>query len=158
MTPAPSPLAERELVLTRDIPGIAPAQLYKTWATRLPEWWAPKPITTPVCEMDLRSGGGLRTVMRAPDGTEYPTAGVFLEVVENERIVFTDAFLPGWEPNPELFFTAIVTFEPLPDSGTRYTARARHWTAENCVKHAQMGFQDGWGIVLDQIVALARES
>jgi len=40
-------------------------------------------MTTPVCEMDLKPGGVFRTVMRA----QYPTKGVFLEVVEPERIV-----------------------------------------------------------------------
>jgi uncharacterized protein YndB with AHSA1/START domain len=54
---------------------------------------------------------GSRTVMRAPDGTEYPTKGVFLEVVEPERIVFTDAYDVGWQPSPDAFFTAITTFE-----------------------------------------------
>ena len=43
-------------------------------------------MTTPV-EMDLKPGGVFRTVMRAQDGAEYPTKGVFLEVVEPERIV-----------------------------------------------------------------------
>jgi uncharacterized protein YndB with AHSA1/START domain len=149
----PTPIASRELVLTRDI-AATPAQLFHAWTQRLPEWWAPKPLTTPVFEMDLRPGGVLRTVMRAPDGTEFPTSGVFLEVVENERIVFTDAFGPGWEPNPGIFFTAIVTFEPLPGGHTRYTARALHWTVENREKHAEMGFHQGWGQCLDQLVAL----
>lgn len=153
---ASSPLASRELVLTRDV-DVAPDRLFRTWTQRLPEWWAPRPLTTPVCELDLRPGGTLRTVMRAPDGTEYPTSGVFLEIVENRRIVLTDAFGPGWEPNPAVFFTAVVTLEPLPGGHTRYTARALHWTEENRRKHEAMGFHQGWGQVLDQLVALAKE-
>ena len=144
----------RELILTRDIP-IAPERLFKTWTQRLPEWWAPKPLTTPVFELDLRPGGVLRTVMRTPDGTAFPTSGVFLEIVEKERIVFTDAYGPGWEPSPGIFFTAIITFEPLPGGHTRYTARVLHWTEENCRKHEEMGFQQGWGQCLDQLIALA---
>ncbi len=82
--------SERELSLTRLID--APRErVFGAWTTRLPEWWGPHGMTTPTCEMDLRPGGAFRTVMRAPDGTEYPARGLFLEVVENERIVFTGA-------------------------------------------------------------------
>ena len=145
--------SDRELVVTRDI-AATPARLYQAWTTQLSEWWGPHGMTTPYCEMDLRPGGVFRTVMRAPDGTEYPTEGVFLEVVKNERIVFTDAFGSGWEPAPDIFFTAITTFEPLPAGRTRYTARALHWTKANCERHERMGFHAGWGESIDRLAAL----
>lgn len=146
-----TPASERELRLTRIID--APRErVFHAWTQHLPEWWGPYGMTTPVCEMDLRPGGVFRTVMRAPDGTEYPTRGIFTEVVPNERIVFTDAFDAGWIPNPAAFFTAIVTFEALPAGRSRYTARALHWTAENCARHEQMGFHQGWGESLDRLV------
>ncbi len=142
-----------ELALTRVIDAPREA-VYAAWTQRLPEWWGPHGMTTPVCEMDLRPGGVFRTVMRALDGAEYPTQGLFLEVVKNERIVFTDAFQPGWVPAPDLFFVAITTFEPLPGARTRYTARALHWTEANRAKHEKMGFHQGWGESLDRLVAL----
>lgn len=146
----------RELVITRII--AAPRErLFKAWTTQLSQWWGPHGMTTPVVEMDLRPGGHFRTVMRAPDGTEYPTRGAFLEVVKNERIVFTDAFDPGWRPHPDIFFTAITTFEALPGGRTRYTARALHWTVANRVKHEKMGFHQGWGESLDRLAALVSE-
>ncbi len=145
--------ADRELILTRVI-AASRERLFKAWTTRFQEWWGPHGMTTPFCEMDLRPGGIFRTVMRAPDGAEYPTKGVFLEVVENERIVFTDAFEPGWQPTPDAFFTAITTFEALPGGKTRYTARALHWTAAHRGQHEQMGFHQGWGESLDWLEAL----
>lgn len=145
-------LAARELSLSREIDA-PPAIVFEAWTRRLAEWWGPRGMTTPFVEMDLRPGGVFRTVMRAPDGTEYPTKGVFLEVVENEKIVFTDAFLPGWEPSPDVFFTAITTFEPLPGGRTRYTARALHWTVANRDAHEKMGFHQGWGESLDRLAA-----
>ena len=149
--------SDRELILTRVID--APRErVWKAWTQQLPQWWAPAPLTTTLCEMDLRAGGHLRTVMRAPDGTEYPTRGIFLEVTAPERIVFTDAFDPGWEPHPDIFFTAIVTLEELPGGKTQYTARALHWTAANREKHEQMGFHQGWGLCLDQLAALAEKA
>lgn len=143
---------DRELAITRVID--APRErVFAVWTRHLPEWWGPHGMTTPVCEMDLRPGGLFRTVMRAPDGTEHPTRGLFLEVVPNERIVFTDAFEPGWLPNPGAFFTAIVAFDALPGGRCRYTARALHWSASNRERHATMGFHQGWGESLDRLVA-----
>src|SRR5215207_4423914 len=101
------PAFGRELVLRRVIDA-SPDRVFEVWVARLPEWWGPHGMTTPICEMDLRPGGIFRTVMRAADGTEYPMKGVFLEVKRPERIVFTDAFLPGWQPAPEIFFTAVI--------------------------------------------------
>ena len=69
--------------------------------------------------------------------------GVYLEVVSGTKLVFTDGYLPGWEPNPNNFFTAIITWETLPTGKTRYTARVLHWTKEACEKHAAMGFAEG---------------
>src|SRR5471032_910445 len=134
-TTAPAEAAAgRELVLTRII-NAPRERLFKAWTTQLPQWWGPHGMTTPFVEMDLRAGGVFRTVMRAPDGTEYPTKGVFLEVVPNEKIVFTDAFDAGWQPAADIFFTAITTFDSLPGGKTKYTARALHWTVENKEKH-----------------------
>jgi uncharacterized protein YndB with AHSA1/START domain len=154
LSPIANNLADRELVLTRII-NAPRERVFEAWTRRLPEWWGPHGMTTPVWEMDLRPGGIFRTVMRAADGTEYPTRGVFLEVVRPERIVFTDAFDAGWRPAPDIFFTAITTFEEHAGK-TKYTARALHWTVEDRIKHEQMGFHQGWGESLDRLAALVR--
>lgn len=142
------PVAAHELVLTRLID--APRKIvFEAWTRHLPEWWGPHGMTTPVCEMDPRAGGVLRTVMRAPDGSEYPTMGVFLDVVRPERIVFTDAFAAGWTPTERAFMTAVMTFDDE-NGKTRYTARALHWSAKDREEHEQMGFHDGWGQSADR--------
>ena len=130
-----------------------PETVYRVWTERTGEWWAPLPYTTPGVELDLRPGGIGRMDMRAPDGTDMPNQGVFLEVVPNRKLVFTDAFRAGWLPNPA-FMLVIVTFEPE-DGGTRYTARVRHWSEEAKAKHEAMGFGQGWSIVAGQLAALA---
>lgn len=155
VAPATLPPPERELVITRLIE--APRErVFEAWTRRLPAWWGPHGMTTPVCEMDLRPGGVFRTVMRAPDGAEHPTKGVFLEVTPPERIVFTDAYGAGWMPSPEIFFTAVATFEEE-NGKTKVTARAVHWTAEACALHRRMGFHQGWGESLDRLVAVVME-
>ena len=141
-----------ELSITRFIHA-SPEAVYRAWTERLGEWWAPKPYTTPVVELDLRPGGRGLMEMRAPDGTRMPHEGVFLEVVQNRKIVSTNAFTAGWIPQ-EPFMVAIWTFEPE-GAGTRYTARVRHWTAEAVKAHEAMGFEPGWNMVAAQLAALA---
>src|SRR5579862_8212448 len=94
-----APTSDRDLALTRIID--APREkVFRAWTdpTLLKQWFAPLPWTTPVAELDVRPGGGNRIVMRSPDGEDMPNRGVYLEVVENERLVFTDAFTAGWVP------------------------------------------------------------
>ena len=38
--------------------------------------------------------------------------------------------------------------------GTRYTATARHWDEDTARRHAEMGFEQGWGVCADQLKAL----
>jgi len=148
-------IAERELVLTRLI--AAPrAKLWRAWTEPelLKQWFAPLPYTTPVAELDLRPGGRCLVVMRDPEGRDWPNPGVYLDVVENERLVFTDAFVSAWEPSAKPFMTAIVTFADE-NGGTRYTARVLHWTVADREEHERMGFHQGWGQCADQLAALA---
>jgi uncharacterized protein YndB with AHSA1/START domain len=103
--------------------------------------------------MDVRPGGANRITMRGPDGVDIPNRGVYLEVVPNERLVFTDAYTEAWVPSEKPFMTVILTFEE--EAGkTRYTARVRHWTVEDKEAHEKMGFHDGWGLCADQLEAL----
>jgi uncharacterized protein YndB with AHSA1/START domain len=144
-----------ELIITRET-HVPREKLFAGWtqAALLPKWFCPKPWYVSHCEIDLRVGGTCQTTMCGPNGEKFPNVGFFLEIVPNEKLVFTDAYTAGWQPNPNLMFTAILTFETLPDGRTRYTARARHWTKEAMEKHAAMGFTAGWNQAFDQLVEL----
>lgn len=150
-------IAERELVLTRIIDAL-PEKVYRAWTEPelLKQWFAPLPWTTSIAELDVRPGGSNRIVMRSPDGDESPGEGVYLEVVPNERLVFTDAYTSAWVPAEKPFMTVILTFE-LVDGKTKYTARVRHWTVANREEHERMGFYQGWGLCTDQLAALAAQ-
>jgi uncharacterized protein YndB with AHSA1/START domain len=153
MDDARSP-ADRELVLSRIIDA-PPHKVYRAWTEPelLKQWFAPAPFTTPVAELDVRPGGANLIVMRSADGTEFPNRGVYLDVVPNERLVFTDAYTEAWQPSQKPFMTVILTFEDE-GSRTRYTARVRHWTMEDRETHENMGFHQGWGQCADQLAAL----
>lgn len=154
MTQAPiiKPDPKLDLVLERvvDVPR---ELVWKAWTTpeHLLPWFCPRPWTTIDCEIDLRPGGIFRTVMRSPEGQEFPNVGCYLEVVPNERLIWTDALLPGYRPSPEPFMTAVLTLEPS-GAGTRYVATAIHRDEAGRKKHEEMGFQEGWGTVIDQLV------
>ena len=148
-----------ELSITRFIHA-PPEAVYRIYTERTGEWWAPKPYTTPIVEWDLRPGGRSRTVMKSPEGEDMPHEGVFLEVVPNERLVFTNAFTAGWNPQAltgdgcDFAMIAIVTLE-REGAGTRYTARVRHWGDAARKRHEEMGFREGWGIAAHQLAELA---
>ena len=156
MTTSPDP--SRDLVLERVV-DVPPSLVWAAWTQpdHLKRWFAPAPFSTPECEIDLRPGGMFRTVMRSPEGEEFDNVGCYLEVVENERLVFTSVLGPGFRPtvDGDLPFTAVISMEAAGE-GTRYTALAMHGDAETAKRHDEMGFQEGWGAALDQLVALAK--
>jgi uncharacterized protein YndB with AHSA1/START domain len=152
-----TPDSDRELVLTRLID--APREkLFRCWTEPklIVQWFTPPPWKTVHAENDVRAGGSSYVVMKGPDGAEMPNRGVYLEVVKNEKLVFTDAYTKAWEPSAKPFFTGILTFEDAGNGKTRYTARVVHWTKEDCEAHAKMGFHEGWGVATDQMAALAK--
>src|SRR3569833_3957899 len=122
--PNPSPFDPAlDLVLERvvDVPR---ELVWKAWTTpdHLKKWFTPRPWTTPECEIYLRPGGIFRMVMRGPEGEQHTNLGCYLEVVENERLVWTNALLPGFRPAghapdgtadcTRLLFTATLTLAP----------------------------------------------
>lgn len=152
-----APNNDNELVMAR-IMDATPEQLFRVWTdpTLTPQWFCPKPWRAETTKMDLRPGGASVTTMYGPDGEVFPNAGVYLEVVPNEKLVFTDFFTEGWVPSENPMMTAVVTFEARPDGKTLYIARAGHPSAEKKAQHEQMGFEEGWGIVAEQLEALAK--
>ncbi|MEY4548359.1 MAG: hypothetical protein RL685_4554 [Pseudomonadota bacterium] len=146
-----------DLVLERVVP-VSPEQVWLAWTEpqHLEQWFTPRPWTTKNCEVDLRPGGAFRTVMVSPEGQEHPNSGCYLEIVPQRRLVWTDALEAGFRPTRMeaqlgFRFTAVILLEPQ-GKGTKYTAIAMHADVESRRKHDAMGFADGWGTVLEQLV------
>jgi len=143
-----------DLTLKRTI-DVPRALIWNVWTDpkHVMKWWAPAPWTTVDCEIDLRPGGIFRTVMRSPEGKDFPIAGCFLELIENEKLVWTDALGPGYRPALKPFFTAIFTLEEYAGK-TNYAVRVLHKDEADKKKHEDMGFHFGWSKCLDQLVEL----
>jgi len=157
---APSPTFNSDprldLVLERAI-DVPRELVWAAWTVpkHLMPWFCPVPWSVSQCEIDLRPGGLFKTIMRSPEGKEFPNIGCFLEIVRNERLVWTDALLPGYRPSPTPFFTSMIELEPR-GGGTFYRASAIHADEATRAKHTEMGFYDGWGKALDQLVAYCK--
>lgn len=152
LTPDPT----RDLVLERVI-DVPVNLVWRAWTEpeHVRQWFTPRPWTVSACEIDLRPGGIFRTVMRSPEGEDFPTVGCYLDIVPYERIIWTDALLPGFRPAENPFVTAVIALEAQRNR-TRYTATAMHLDTATRDRHAELGFFDGWGTALDQLVQHAR--
>jgi uncharacterized protein YndB with AHSA1/START domain len=134
------------------------ARVWEAWSNpkHLAQWWCPKPWTTEVRAFDFRPGGDFYTFMRGPDGGTSDNPGCFLEIVPQERIVWTSMLTGGWRPAKSwLPMTAIFTLAEE-GAGIRYTARCLHLNPEDSRKHETMGFYDGWGTCITQLEAYAQ--
>jgi uncharacterized protein YndB with AHSA1/START domain len=151
-----------DLVLERvvDVPR---ELVWRAWTmpVHLKKWFTPVPWQTVDCEIDLRPGGIFRTVMRGPEGQEFDNAGCYLEIVENEKLAWTGALGPGYRPRAatnspgdSFLMTAVIELAAL-GQRTRYTALVIHGDEAARKQHEQMGFHNGWGKALDQLVAAA---
>ena len=93
---------------------------------RIPEWFGPRGTTTIVDEMDVRTGGRWRFVMRNDDGSESGFRGAYREVTPPERIVQTFE----WEPMAGHVSVETATFEDLGDRTKVTTVSVFHTTEE----------------------------
>lgn len=147
---------ETDLSFTRTLKAPR-ALIWECWTTpeHIKHFFVPKPHGIERCEIDLRVGGRFNTVMNV-DGQLMDNKGVYLEVVDQTRLVFTDTYTEGWAPVPDPFMTAILDLEDDGTGGTIYTATARHRSPEAKKTHEEMGFFDGWGTVATQLEEYAQ--
>jgi uncharacterized protein YndB with AHSA1/START domain len=141
--------------------------IWTAWTTseHLKPWFTPAPWKTIDCEIDLRPGGIFCTVMLSPEGQEFPNLGCYLEIIPNEKLVWTNALQAGFRPSKldlsenhiSFSFTAIISLEPH-ENWTKYRATVIHSDEESCKRHNDMGFQDGWGKAFDQLVERLKQT
>lgn len=150
-----------DLTLVREYE--APRQLvFKAWTDEslLAKWWGPKGFTTPVSKLDVRPGGAINVVMEDAEGliekgSRYPMTGVFQEIVEPERLVFTSNALMDGKPILETRVT--VTFEEL-NGKTRLTLRVAVTKATPEAEGPLAGMEMGWSQSLDKLGAFLKSS
>lgn len=147
--------AARELHLTRlfDAPR---SLVWRAWtdSAMVARWWGPRMFDAPLCEVDAREGGLIRIHMRGPDGGTYPMRGIFTEVSEPERLVFTAYALVSEEAEPILETRNTVTFA-AEDGKTRIDVDIVVVWAAPEAEMALVGMEQGWNEQLDKLVEFA---
>jgi uncharacterized protein YndB with AHSA1/START domain len=106
-------VSDRDLVITRVIDAPRPL-VFRAWTDpdQIARWWGPKGFVTVDHDMDVRPGGTYRFTMRSPEGTDHRKRGVYREIVEPERIVFTFAWVePDGQPGHETLITVTLKEE-----------------------------------------------
>ncbi|MFG6444945.1 SRPBCC domain-containing protein [Microbacterium sp. P06] len=126
-----------------------PEQIWTAWtdADEAAQWWHPAGATTPreSVSIDPRVGG-LYTYTMVDDtsGEEFPTGGQYLEVVPQERLVFTWGE-PGADPDDTPVVT--VTIASAGDlARLTFDLRGVDGTA------GDESYYDGWASALDELV------
>jgi len=122
--------------------------IFRMWAepAHIRQWWGPRGYTTLYCEMDLRPGGRWRVESRRDeDGYRTAEEGVFREVVEPERLVFTHMWdSEKGKPGAETLVT--VTFAEHEGRTTMTFHQATFTSVEVRDGHIQ-----GWSEAFDML-------
>ncbi|HEX7828717.1 MAG TPA: SRPBCC domain-containing protein [Thermoanaerobaculia bacterium] len=150
---ANEPAADRELIVTRvfDAPARILFEAYSK-CEHIRRWFGPRGYPVTMCEIDFRVGGRYRFAMTGPEGLQDPFGGEYLEIVPNQKIVFTNGFeLPD---AGRMIMT--VTFE---EDGERTTLTMHTLFDSIAMKESYvgMGMKEGIDSGFDQLAELAAE-
>ena len=158
---------KKELILTRKFDAQR-GVVWKAWTDpdMFVRWWGPKGFSTPISRIDLRKGGEYFNCMRAPDGQDFCSKGVYREIIEQERLVMTDSFADkegntvsatyygmGADFPREMLIT--VTFEEQ-DKGTKLIVK--HSDIKGLSETELNDMQQGWNESLDKLAELLAKS
>ncbi|HTB31099.1 MAG TPA: SRPBCC domain-containing protein [Bacteroidia bacterium] len=143
----------KELTITRTFD--APLDLvWAAWTDveHIKNWWGPKGFTNPVCNWNAKPGSKIYIEMKAPDGVIYPMDGVFDEISEHEKIVFSSAAL---DLKGEHLFDVLNTIHFI-EEGDK-TKLKLHFIFSNIrpegLQHIG-GAEMGWNMSLDKLTIL----
>jgi uncharacterized protein YndB with AHSA1/START domain len=150
MSATVSSTADHELNFTREL--AFPRELvFKAWTERkhIDAWWGPTGFRNATHEMDVKPGGVWRYMMYGPEGRDYPSKVVYIEVVRPERLVFT---LGGDEGAEDVSFHVVVNFEDV-GGNTRLTMKMLFASVEACEQVKSHGAIEGNKQTMDRLEA-----
>lgn len=151
----------RDLVVERHLKA-PPALVWRCWSDPklLCQWYMPQPWKLAAAEIELRPGGRFHLLAEGPDGQQFPNEGAILLAEPERKLVFTDLMTRDFSPVAKVSddfgpaFTAVMTFEPS-GSGTLYRSGARHSSAADCSKNAEIGWTEGTKVTSEQLATLS---
>lgn len=141
----PGLVTKPSLTLRRRL-NAPPAKVYAAWTDpeKMTRWFGPDAGAVRHAEADVRPGGRYAVIFHTEDGEEHNVSGTYREVVENEKLVFTWA----WITTPERESLVTVALRPDGD-GTMLTLTHEQFFDEAARdRHAH-----GWTGSLDKLEA-----
>ncbi|RPJ51901.1 MAG: SRPBCC domain-containing protein [Chloroflexi bacterium] len=145
---------QKELTLTRlfDAPR---EMVFKAFTdpALLQQWWSPRQFTNTLAELDLRPGGAFLVNMLGPDGVVYPNKGIYREIVQSERLVFTSSAFEDEAGSPLLEVLNTVTFDEE-NGKTKLSLHAVVIRVTPEAEAALAGMKEGWSQSLDKLAEL----
>ncbi len=112
------------------------------------QWWGPKGMETTIVKHDFKVGGEWEYAMIMPNGNAFIGDGIYIDIVELEKIRSTANFKPMTEG-----VEIQALFEQVGDR-TNFTFNVIHPTEEYCKQQEAMGFKNGWGSTFDRLEEL----
>jgi uncharacterized protein YndB with AHSA1/START domain len=138
-------LAQPSLTLARRLKA-SPAKVFAAWTDpeKIIHWFGPAhTIDGSVdAQMDVRVGGSFRVRFKTDDGEQHEVGGKYIEVLPNERLVFSWA----WHTTPERQSQVTVILKPEGDM-TFLTLTHEKFFDEA----ARDGHKRGWTGTLDKL-------
>jgi uncharacterized protein YndB with AHSA1/START domain len=133
---------------------VSPQLVWQHWT--IPEmymcWGSPKDFTAPFASFDLRIGGKYLNCMRAPDGKDYWSTGIYKVIDEPRRLLYTDSFADehgivvpsshyGMVDDMPLEMEVEVTFEDI-GGKTKMSLEHRGFTGEDMNEKTGQGWNE----------------
>jgi uncharacterized protein YndB with AHSA1/START domain len=143
--------------------------LWEAWTNPefVKKWWGPKEFYSPSIQIDFKEGGKYIYCMRGPKGSVWDkdlySAGVFKEIVPEERIVITDYFsdAEGNKSSPTdhglvsdmpAELQIAINFVSLSPTKTKLILEyAKPESAAALEAMKKSGMEEGWGTSLDKL-------
>ncbi len=157
MTTANNTAKGKEIVITRTFDA-SRESVWQAWTEpdQIEQWWGPRGFTTRVDEMDFEVGGSFKYTILDAEENEYPSVGVYQEIVKPERIVATDEFGDSDQNEraaPEGLPTGMITTTAFDEENgkTTVTISIMHQSVADRKKHEEMGVIDGFNEQLDKL-------
>lgn len=139
-------LEKRTVTLKRTFD--APINLvWEAWTRpeHIAQWWSPKGMPTKVIEHEFKVGGKWKYSMPMPNGQKFIAEGVYLEIIELEKIISNASFKPMTEG------VEIQSLFEAKGEKTAFTFNVVHKTIEYRIQQEKMGIMNGWGSVFTRL-------
>ena len=149
---------EKEVIIEKTYDA-SPEKVWQAWTSpiMLKQWWGPKNVTIPECEVELKIGGKFYVVMEAGEGMgqykgiKWPMMGKFTVIEPNTKLSYdAQAWTEGTKDGTTIDQTTEVNF--MEEGGkTKVKVRAVIHNPTTAPKMAVEGMQYGFTEQLEKL-------